>query len=739
MKKLLLSLALLPFAASEAQTWIWYPGDYEIWLGNEMNNRRTDRGTFFPPFWKQDSHYVTVEFSKKVNLAAPEVITISSEGKYNVKIDGKMLFGMPKEVSLAAGKHSVNIKVWNQNTPPAIYVNGKSLKSDSSWKVTNEDKEWIDESGKASDTSASIYMDAGSWNFDSPDNLPSQFKLATELMPLTKAGDNLYDAGRESFGFVKLDNIQGEGQIDVYYGESKEEALDKDKCETLDRISVKDGKVVNLSTNEEGDAESFTFSLGKAFRYVMVVPSDGVSIGEVSAMNEFLPSLRNQLSLHGDRSIRKGWFKCNDEEMNKIWDIGEYTLALTTREFFIDGIKRDRWTWSGDANQSYLMNYYSFFDSESVKRTIWQLRGKDPVTSHINTIMDYTFYWFISIAEYAMYSGDKDFVKQIYPRMKTLMDYVLSRTDDNGMVQGLSGDWVFVDWADGPMSKKGELSFEQVLFVKSLEIMRDITKEVGSTPEDKEYATMLERKTADLKAKIIPTFWNEQKKALVHNVENGKQSDQVTRYSNMFAIFYDLLNDEQKSQVARNVILNDNIMKITTPYMRFYELEALCAIGMQDEVYKQMKDYWGGMIREGATSFWEKYNPDESGTQHLAMYGRPYGKSLCHAWGASPIYLLGKYYLGVKPTAPGYSEFSVSPVLGGMQWMEGSVPTPNGEIHVYCDKKTIKVKATEGKGIIRFKSKSAPKADIRKVEKEQDGSYSVAINKDEEIVIKYKY
>lgn len=38
-------------------------------------------------------------------------------------------------------------------------------KSDASWKVTYEDKEWIDESGKASDTSATVYMDAGSWNF----------------------------------------------------------------------------------------------------------------------------------------------------------------------------------------------------------------------------------------------------------------------------------------------------------------------------------------------------------------------------------------------------------------------------------------------------------------------------------------------------------------------------------------------------------------------------------------------
>lgn len=57
---------------ASAQTWIWYPGDYEIWLGNRMNNNRTERGAFFPPFWKTDSHFVTVEFSKDLDLPADE-------------------------------------------------------------------------------------------------------------------------------------------------------------------------------------------------------------------------------------------------------------------------------------------------------------------------------------------------------------------------------------------------------------------------------------------------------------------------------------------------------------------------------------------------------------------------------------------------------------------------------------------------------------------------------------------
>ena len=76
-------------------------------------------------------------------------IDIAAEGKYNVKLDGKLQFGMPSTLKLPAGKHSLNIKVWNQSTPPTIYVKGKTVNTDKTWKVTYEDKEWIDESGKA--------------------------------------------------------------------------------------------------------------------------------------------------------------------------------------------------------------------------------------------------------------------------------------------------------------------------------------------------------------------------------------------------------------------------------------------------------------------------------------------------------------------------------------------------------------------------------------------------------------
>lgn len=675
-------------------TWIWYPGDFEVWLGNRFNNRRTERGAMFPPFWKQDSHWVTVEFSTTVTLEKQENITIKAEGDFNFMLDDKLQFGMPSSFIIPAGEHKLNFKVHNQATPPALYIAGETINTDNKWLATYEDKIWIDENGVAH--GSGIYVPAATWNFNSPEVPPSSYSLEREeMMPVEKLctgqGGCLYDFGRETFGYLRFKDVLGSGTIYIYYGESREEAMDKEHCETLDRIAVTGDK-----------SEEITVKDSKAFRFVYIETDGDVKFGSLTMDYEYAPQ---------DKS-KSGSFRCNDELLNRIWEIGAYTMDLTTREFFVDGIKRDRWTWSGDAIQSYLMNYYLRFDNACVRRTIRQLRGKDPVTAHINTIMDYTFYWFKSVHDYYTYTGDICFVREVYPRMQTMMRYVLNRTNTDGMAEGQPDDWIFVDWVDFPMHKRGTLCFEQILLCKSLETMKLCATILRDNPlaappqgsittgEYNDDVTMYSQLEDSLCKKLKSTFWDNGRKAFMHAIEDGAMNRQITKFPNMFAIIYGYLSDEEKKTVMTSVMLNPEIERITTPYMRFYELEALCLMGMQTEVLDEIRDYWGGMIKEGATSFWEKYNPEDKGTQHLTMYGRPYGKSLCHAWGASPIYLLGKYYLGVNPTKPGYAEYEVRPSLGNLEWMEGDVPTPYGNIHIRMDRNSVTVNSNGGNGTL---------------------------------------
>jgi alpha-L-rhamnosidase len=660
--------------SANAQSYIGYPGDYDIWLSNQVQNRRTERGTFFPPFWKLDNHYILVDFHKVFDLPNEDDITIKAQGRYNVKLDGKMLSGAPAQLHLPKGHHTLELKVYNQLTPPALYVKGRYLVTDATWDVTYEDKEWIDASGKASDKSGTSWLPAEPL----PGDDPAHWHLATEprhaVHTEKTANGLLIDFGTESFGYIKLHGLKGRGKLNLYYGESKEEALSTDSCEVLDRLDFDQPQTIDS-----------TLEGSRAFRYVNIRWTGDIHLDSASLLFEFAPL------------TSKGSFRCSDQQINRIRDVAAYTFHLNTREFFIDGIKRDRWVWSGDAYQSYLMNYYLFFDSATVTRTLWALRGKDPVTSHINTIMDYSFYWFLGIYDYYRYTGDTSFIRLCYPRMVTLMNWVQSRRNKNGWLEGLPGDWLFIDWADG-LSKKGELSFEQLLFVRSLETMALCADLSNDRAAAQSYLTQ----STTLRKKLFSDFWDQRRQAFVHS----SAGQNITRYTNMFGIFFNYLDSIQQQSVKNHVLLNDSIQQITTPYMQFYEQEALCSMGEQKRVLKKIKDYWGGMLANGATSFWEKYDPSEKGAQHYAMYGRPFGRSLCHAWGASPLYLLGKYFLGVRPITPGYATYEIEPHLGGLQWMEGEVPTPHGNIKVSCTRKQIKIHSAGGIGTLRLKTRT---------------------------------
>ncbi|MFA7583989.1 MAG: alpha-L-rhamnosidase C-terminal domain-containing protein, partial [Proteiniphilum sp.] len=100
---------------------------------------------------------------------------------------------------------------------------------------------------------------------------------------------------------------------------------------------------------------------------------------------------------------------------------------------------------------------------------------------------------------------------------------------------------------------------------------------------------------------------------------------------------------------------------------------------------------------------------------------------------------LGKYYLGIQPVKAGFSEFSIKPHLGGLKWMEGSVPTPEGEIKIRMDQKRISVTASAGAGYLYFSSKSTPKTTGGKIEKTDEGGYRIWIEAGEEVVVSYQF
>ena len=180
--KLLVILLLFPLFNCSSQTnrtntsqatWIWYPGDFEVFLNNKISSLRQQRGVTMPPVWPMYHHFSNVCFTKNIELKKKESIELKVEGDYFLKIGNYIQYEKKSNYELPEGKYEISVTILNDATLPSFWLKGNTVFSDSSWVVSCFDTK---------------LQKVGYWNFDNPDSGPSHFKLKTELIKKFHSG-----------------------------------------------------------------------------------------------------------------------------------------------------------------------------------------------------------------------------------------------------------------------------------------------------------------------------------------------------------------------------------------------------------------------------------------------------------------------------------------------------------------------------------------------------------------------
>ncbi|RKN10993.1 family 78 glycoside hydrolase catalytic domain [Streptomyces radicis] len=138
--------------------------------------------------------------------------------------------------------------------------------------------------------------------------------------------------------------------------------------------------------------------------------------------------------------------------------------------------------------------------------------------------------------------------------------------------------------------------------------------------------------------------------------------------------------------------------KTRTPFAAPFALDALARTGHPEAAVERLGPLWGGMLDAGATTFREEFH--EPGAGRYEMYGRPFGKSLCHAWAAGPARLLPEIVCGIRPTGPGWSTFALEPHLGPLDRTGAVVPAPGGDIGVVVTRDRLRVDIPAGHTLV---------------------------------------
>ena len=475
------------------------------------------------------------------------------------------------------------------------------------------------------------------------------------------------DFGQEIAGRVLVD-AQGTGAILVGTGESYEEAT-KSPWGGTHRLDLA--------------PKAPAYSPYSAFRYAkLVFPSSAGTSGPI------------KLRLAVDHKYYpvqyKGSFDCSDPLLTKIWYTGAYTAHLCMQEDIWDAPKRDRARWIGDLHVSGEVIDDAFADKFLMEQTLDRLRadaqGGKPDTElpndHVNGIPGYSCAWVCCLADFHRHVGDYQFLNKQHDRLVSLLEYMQGELDSRGVFVNTRGKWPFVDWSPGfDGNSPAALAATHLFYVKAAQEAAFLLREMGDTANAAKYAAWADALTAAGRQYLPDATTNTYGSRLQENamaVYSGVATpDQTT------AIARDVLNPDSDAWDKTGVPPYNN--GVITPYYNNYVIYALSLAGHNTDGLRLLRDYWGAMIGEGATTFWEGYDPHWSRNDFHAHLGADgnfgYFVSLCHGWSAGATSWLTDRVLGVRPTSGGFKTADIAPDLGDLKWAEGDVPMPGGVLH----------------------------------------------------------
>ncbi|HEY3412882.1 MAG TPA: family 78 glycoside hydrolase catalytic domain [Armatimonadota bacterium] len=499
--------------------------------------------------------------------------------------------------------------------------------------------------------------------------------LATETPEATfqcragKDGAVLLDMGREVLGYprVTIRGAQGGEIVDMGYGEGlvgPDGAYVSPRNGAKGRLNpeYKDVAYADRFICRRGD-NTFEPTDKRAFRYWQI---------EIRNAAKPVTLAEATVGLATYPVAYRGAFECSDPILNRIWNMGRWTLQLNMDDAYTDCPWRERAQWWGDARVESLVNYYCFGDTALMRRALVQaaqsqdaegiVRGVFPTDWDGARLPSFSLMWVYSLWEYYLFTGDSSLFASMTPVIDRLMGFFQARMSDEG---GLLKDvpyWVFIDWAPGmEVQRFGVSGPLNCLYYRALLATSDIARVSGDPDKASRYAA----KAAAVKAAINNLLWAPDERVYMGAIDKGKRIGPPSQHMSSLAVAFGIAPRERAADTMRRADTDPLSVKIGSPYFSSFYLDALYAMGRHSDALAYIRKNWGGMLDWGATTFWEKWEPTDS---------------LCHGWSACPTKDLPAQYLGVRPTSPGWAEWEIAPAFCDLQWAKGVVPTVKGDI-----------------------------------------------------------
>jgi hypothetical protein len=472
----------------------------------------------------------------------------------------------------------------------------------------------------------------------------------------------ILDFGKEISGGIRIltSHVSKDNKVRIRFGESISEACSD--------IGPESGATNDHSTRD--------MVVNLPFLSDLTFGQTGFRFVRFDFSGEFWMIQHIAAALDIDQREEVGIFNSDDKFLNEIWDAASYTLRLNLHNGLIwDGVKRDRLCWIGDAYNEIKAVMCLYDKQDEIANVIdFSVPSIDAIIKRKGTAnipSTYCLWWILILILKYEHDFDKEYLLSYKKLILDIINYFNECTKENGDI--FSGR-NFIDWPSHPLD--------------------------DGSPED-EF-----KKSDEMVGVRALTLLTYQKLKETLNKVNEHSFDDVLTSSINFLdkANYDILKFKQcaaftyfagKANKQNIDVLSTGGANGLSTFQSYFILAALGELNLYDEALDSLKEYYGGMLSLGATTFFEDFDikwlenanridePLQPGKIdfHLTYGQFCYKKlrhSLCHGWGAGVIPYIVEYVIGLKQV--GKNEFTVSPHMSYLKHISYTYPLVNGRI-----------------------------------------------------------
>lgn len=452
-------------------------------------------------------------------------------------------------------------------------------------------------------------------------------------------GNYLVDFGRSVFGGIELAGPSGGGTIELRLAE-----------EVLDT-----GHARYLLRTENCYQERWTFSEGseplshfgtRTFRYAEI---DGWT-------GEFEPDLIAAIAVNAPFDLDRSTFRCDNEGLEQVWNLCKNSVAFATADVYTDCLTRERLAYEADTYVTMLTQFATEGHSATAKRTLGYL------VRHANWPCEWWQFFIPLFHEYLLHTGDYDFVAEHY-------DFLANKTSSHplmscGIIREFSRECI-VDW---PASNRDGFVFGPGNAVANayaywdLVLLEALASYLGRDFD----ASLYGEKAAELRDGFNRHLFDESTGLYVDSIG----SEHSSLHANMYALRFGLVPEDRQS-TSLELVKNKGMA--CSVFASQFLLETLFMYREDAAAVRLMSSTgeksWLEMIRGGATVTTESWLSEPK-----------HNMSWAHPWGSGPGNVIVRHLFGLRPTAPGWSDYIFDPQPGGLRRGQLTVTTPRGSI-----------------------------------------------------------